>query len=357
MINNLTLNNFRCFSSLNINLSPGVNFFYGKNGCGKTSILEAINLCSSAKSFKSGNLQSLISIGEEAFNIKGYDSTSGYSLVITKQQSKPISILLNNTKTTTSNLIREFPSTSIHNNTFSFADAPPDFRRKLLDKSLFISDKQFSEVWFGYYRCLKQRNALLKAGSLTNIEPWENKLSDLGEELTKQRKLFFDQTLYELTDLVKSLDKTPSTEFLVNVDVSFYPGWEADLNLSDLFINNRYADLRRKSTTKGPHKADIRFLIKGIEAKQILSRGEQKLFSILWCCAQHEVLRKHYGINAVLIIDDIKSELDDNTFKVFLNLLDFLNNQIIFSCIDDHFSSKIDADFREFKKFHVEQLK
>ena len=87
MINDLTLNNFRCFSSLKIKLSPGINFFYGKNGSGKTSILEAINLCSSAKSFKSGNLQSLISIGEEAFNIKGFDNTSGYSLTITKEKT------------------------------------------------------------------------------------------------------------------------------------------------------------------------------------------------------------------------------------------------------------------------------
>ena len=69
------------------------------------------------------------------------------------------------------------------------------------------------------------------------------------------------------------------------------------------------------------------------------------------------MLRKLYNINAVLIIDDIKSELDDSTFNVFINLLGFLNNQIIFSCIDDHFSSKIETDFREFKKFHVEQLK
>jgi len=58
-----------------------------------------------------------------------------------------------------------------------------------------------------------------------------------------------------------------------------------------------------------------------------------------------------------LIIDDIKSELDTNTFDIFLELLNTLNNQIIFSCIDDHFSSKIESSFREFKKFHVEQLR
>jgi DNA replication and repair protein RecF len=121
--------------------------------------------------------------------------------------------------------------------------------------------------------------------------------------------------------------------------------------------DNRYQDLKRRTTTLGPHKADIKFLINNIDARQILSRGEQKLFSILWCCAQHEVLRKSFNIKASLIIDDIKSELDDSTFLVFLNLLKFLNNQVIFSCIDDHFSSKIEPNFREFKKFHVEQLR
>ena len=357
MINDITLNNFRCFSSLKIKLSPGINFFYGKNGSGKTSILEAINLCSSAKSFKSGNLQSLISIGEEAFSIKGYDNNTGYSLKIIKEKAKPISIKLNNTKTTTSRLIREFPSTSIHNNTFSFADAPPDFRRKLLDKSLFIADGQFSEAWFAFYRCLKQRNALLKSGSITNIEPWDKKLASLGNTLTSFRDSFFNLTLVELKNLINSLDKSNSTQYLEKINVIFFPGWDAQEGLFDLFKNTRDIDARRKSTSAGPHKADIRFLIEDLEAKQILSRGEQKLFSILWCCAQHEVLRKQYNINAILIIDDIKSELDDSTFKVFTNLLNFLNNQIIFSCIDDHFSSKIEPEFRDFKKFHVEQLK
>jgi hypothetical protein len=105
------------------------------------------------------------------------------------------------------------------------------------------------------------------------------------------------------------------------------------------------------------HKADIKILINKVDAKQILSRGEQKILSILWCCSQNEVLRKKYNIDATLIIDDIKSELDDSTFEVFLNLLSFLENQVIFSCIDDHFSSKIKPIFKDFKKFHVEQLR
>jgi DNA replication and repair protein RecF len=69
------------------------------------------------------------------------------------------------------------------------------------------------------------------------------------------------------------------------------------------------------------------------------------------------VLRKKYNIDATLIIDDIKSELDTSTFEVFLNLLNFLDNQVIFSCIDDDFSSKMDHSYKDFKKFHVEQLR
>ena len=163
--------------------------------------------------------------------------------------------------------------------------------------------------------------------------------------------------MIELRDLIDKLDDSDSSEYLKNIDIDIFSGWNKDSSLIETFFNNRPVDLRRRSTSAGPHKADIKFLINSIDAKQILSRGEQKLFSILWCCAQHEVLRKSHNIKASLVIDDIKSELDEDTFDVFLNLLNFLSNQVIFSCIDDHFSSKMESDFNDFKKFHVEQLR
>ena len=357
MINNLSLKNFRCFESLDISLSSGINFFYGKNGSGKTSILESIYLCSSGKSFKSSNIKSLIQIDKDSFLIKGYDNKRGYTLQISKSNNASLTIVANNSKVTSSKLIKEFPATAIHNNTFSFADASPDFRRKLLDRALFVSNDQFSETWFSFYRCLKQRNSILRGGSLKNIEPWDIKIADEGVKLDKYRADFFNLTLDELCNIIDKLHESKSTNYLRNIDIAFYSGWANDSTLSRTITNNRYQDLKRRTTTLGPHKADIKFLINDIDARQILSRGEQKLFSILWCCAQHEVLRKSFNIKASLIIDDIKSELDDSTFLVFLNLLKLLNNQVIFSCIDDHFSSKIEPNFREFKKFHVEQLR
>ena len=70
---NLKIVNFRCFSNASINLSEGINFFYGKNGAGKTSILEAIHLASSGKSFKSSNINSLSKDDKKSFLIESHE--------------------------------------------------------------------------------------------------------------------------------------------------------------------------------------------------------------------------------------------------------------------------------------------
>jgi len=352
----ISINNFRCFEGLEISLSPGVNFFYGANGSGKTSILEAVFIFSSGKSFKSSNLTSLIKHNCNNFLLKAYDGKRGYVAEIEKNKDKSISVLLNNNKIVTSKLIKEFPCTPIHNNTFSFADASPDFRRKLLDRSIFIAEQEFSKTWFSYHRALKQRNSILKNNRISDIYAWNNKLSQDGETLSEFRKNFFDKVLKEFKILLETLEPNNVFDFFDSISINFFQGWSEESTLFQTLENNQQKDLIRKTTTQGPHKSDIKFLINEIDARQILSRGEQKFFSILWSCAQHEVLRKHYEIEASLIIDDIRSELDDRVFLLFAELLKHIKNQVIFSCIEDCFSSKIIENFKEFKKFHVEQL-
>ena len=68
---------------------------------------------------------------------------------------------------------------------------------------------------------------------------------------------------------------------LNKVNIEFSSGWDKDNQLYELLVQNQKKDLFSKTTTQGPHKADIKILIKGMDAKQILSRGEQKILSIL----------------------------------------------------------------------------
>tara|TARA_B100001059_G_scaffold5018_1_gene4204 strand:- start:6002 stop:7078 length:1077 start_codon:yes stop_codon:yes gene_type:complete len=355
-LTNISIKHLRCFNDIEISLSPGINFFYGANGCGKTTMLEAVFIFSSGKSFKSSNLQSLIQYDKEGFYLKGFDKNSGHIIEVEKRKNKSVSLKLNNAKIVTSKLIKKFPCTPIHNNTFSFASASPDFRRKLLDRSIFIAEDNFSSTWFTYYRTLKQRNALLKDNRISDIYAWNQKLAREGELLTNYRKNFFDRTLIEFKNLLNILEPKNVFDFLNLISVNFSYGWKSENKLLDTLEESLHKDLKRKTTIHGPHKSDITFLIKDIDARQILSRGEQKFFSIIWSYAQHEVLKKYYQIEATLIIDDIKSELDQRVFDLFVELLKHNKNQVIFSCIEDCFSSKITSEFNEFKKFHVEQL-
>ena len=355
-ITKISINNFRCFKNLELSLSPGINFFFGSNGSGKTSILESVFIFSSGKSFKSSNLTSLINYDNDKFILKGFDNKKGYIVEIEKSKNKTISISLNNNKTNTSKLVKEFPCTPIHNNTFSFADASPDFRRKLVDRSIFIAEDNFSKVWFSFYRSLRQRNFLIKNNRISDIYNWNTKLADEAEKLTKYRKGFFEKTLNEFYLLINLLKPEDVFDFFNFIKIEFSQGWAPEKSYLDVLNENKDIDIKRRSTTSGPHKSDIKFFINDIDARQILSRGEQKFFSIIWSCAQHEVLKKHYEVDATLLIDDIKSELDERVFKLFSDLLNHINTQVIFSCIDDCFSSKITSSFNEFKKFHVEQL-
>ena len=356
-LSRISLRNFRCFESLDLSLSPGVNFFYGSNGSGKTSLLESIYLFSSGKSFKSTNLASLIKHNNKKFSLKGFDGTKGDVVEIEKVIDKPIRVLINNKKVASNTLLKKFPCTPIYNNTFSFASAPPDFRRKLLDRSVATCEELFMTNWFAYYRTLKQRNSMLKNNRISDIYAWNNQLVKHGRALTESRQLFFEKTINNFKIILNSIDAIGVFDFLGHIEISFYQGWDNNKTLLDILEDNFDNDKRRKTTLLGPHKSDIKFFINDVDAKQILSRGEQKFFSILWSCAQNEVLKNEYNIDPLLIIDDVKSELDERVFKLLLEILSNSKNQIIFSCIDHTFSSKMADRLNQFKMFHVEQLR
>ena len=355
-LSSITLSSFRCFNSLKIDLSPRANFFYGKNGSGKTSILEAIYLVCSGRSFKSSNIESAVMLDKESFHLKAYDNESGFIIEAYKERSKSIQLKLNNKKITISEAAKTFLATIIDNKTFSFTEAAPAFRRKILDRAVFLSDESYSANWFAYFRALKQRNKLLKDRQLASLEPWSEKLASLGETQTDKRKIFFDQTKNEFSNIIECLNLKAKKIFINDIDVQYDQGWCNSQDLISTLTLERDTDIRRKVTTRGPHKADIKIYIKNVDAKEILSRGEQKLLAIIWLCSQHEVLRSIYGIKPTLLIDDVKSELDIDTFNIYISLLKLIENQVIFSNIEDQINSKIEAELINIKKFHVEQL-
>ena len=170
------------------------------------------------------------------------------------------------------------------------------------------------------------------------------------------RNSFFEETKKIFFSFAKSLNDTRVLEIISSLEILFNKGWSNDHSLKEVLELNRDVDQRKASTTSGPHRADIKFLIKDSDIKYILSRGEQKFMSILWCLSMHKTLSDFYGVNPFLIIDYIHSELDEDFYNELINFLPKTVNQLFFSDINNPFNSKIKDQLKELKKFHVEQF-
>jgi DNA replication and repair protein RecF len=295
--------------------------------------------------------------GAEAFIIKAYDDLSGSILEIKKQIKLPISIKINNSRVTASELVRAFPSFSIDSKTFFYNDNAPEYRRKHIDRGLFVASPEYAKDWFGYFRALKQRNSALKLGDISQARAYDEALVTHGEKLNNLRDCLVKDTCDVYKELVSSLvHENKRADIFTDVEVQLFSGFNSESGLQDELNQSHSNDLRRKSTTKGPHKADLLFESKGSLIKDMFSRGEQKLLSILWSISQNIMLGRVYNLNPILLLDDLSSELDSEMLACFLPALQYIENRFIFSNIVDLFGSKIDNTQQQLKKFHVEQI-
>ena len=354
----IDLRNFRCFDSLSVDLSSKSSLFYGKNGCGKTSILESIYVATSGRSFRTANLESLIKNGSKAFNIRAYDDTSGSVLELNKAKNIPISIKLNNSKVTISELVRAFPSFSIDSTTFFYNNNAPAYRRKQLDRGLFIASPDYAKDWFGYFRSLKQRNSALKLGDLSQAKAYDHMLINHGEELNNARENLIYNVKEIYDDLVLKLkQENKRAKIFSGLEIYLKSGFDNKKGFMQSLEDANKNDLKRRITTIGPHKSDVLFESKGSLIKDIFSRGEQKLLAILWSVSQNIYLGREFNLSPILLLDDLSSELDFEMLECFLPILKYIENRFVFSNIVDLFGSKIDGNNQSCKKFHVEQLR
>ena len=164
-------------------------------------------------------------------------------------------------------------------------------------------------------------------------------------------KQIYDDIVYKL------IQENQRANIFSNLDIYLKPGFDNSQSLMESLLNSNNIDLKRKITTVGPHKADVIFKSKGLLIKDIFSRGEQKLLSILWSLSQNIYLGRAFNLNPILLLDDLSSELDSEMLNCFLPTLKYIENRFVFSNIVDLFDSKINEEKQSFKKFHVEQLK
>ena len=344
----LKASNFRCFADIELEFNQRYNLVYGENGSGKTSVLEAISYLGRGRSFRTNNVFDVVKWDEEDLLVYGKIISEGTesSLGIINGKSGLESSVNGDHTRGLAGLAHSLPFQIIDPNTHNLIGGGPEARRQYLDWILFHVEPEYIDIWRKYKKTLKQRNILLKSHKRrSEVQNWDHGLAQLGEKISLMRDEIFVLLEPVLMDFANELLDT-------DINLIINRGWSRDLGFLKSLSGSIDQDIQYKSTQLGPHRADIKVSLKMGAAKKHISRGQQKLLACALINASIELVQSHVDKPILLLLDDPKAELDNNSTKKLIKQVCSLNSQII--------ATSIDPDKSLFgsgtKLFHVEQI-
>ena len=306
-VKSLNINNLRNIISTQIEPDPCLNCFTGDNGAGKTSILEALAVLSKGRSFRPGQISSLIGPENSNFQIiSKVETYSGETHQLGMERGEDYWSARHQGEDVTqiSELTRLLPYVLLEPSSHTLVSGPPDGRRKYLDWGVFHVKHGFLMLWRRYNRVLKQRNAALRQSNKMVVESLDPQLIKLGEQLHLARKHYVGLLNGMLQQKLPIFSQT-----LEGVTLTYKKGWAGD-NLAEAIQASAPRDMERGSTGPGPHRADLYLALDGAPAKERLSRGEQKAMTAAMIIAQAQMICES-GEKPIFMLDDLSSEFDE----------------------------------------------
>ena len=351
----LALRNIRLYERIHLEPSPHLNLFSGANASGKTTLLEAIHLLGTGRSFRTAQTEQLRKNGSNDLSVTGNlvkadgeTTRLGLSLGIDGRRAS-----INGLETKqVSNLARHLPLQVISPDTHYEYQQSAKHRRGILDWGLFHVEPDFPDLWTRYQRILQQRNAALKGrGQNKARHVWDDELVEYGEKLQAARHLQTERLLPYYRHCCHALLGEQH-----EIDLALGPGWDGQKGFGDSLYRDRERDTARGFTHSGPHRADLLIVLNGQVSKLSASHGQLKLLVVALRLAQIRYLLESSGSGSgkgcCLLIDDLAAELDVVHRARLTRYLASLTTQVFVTTTE---SSLIDREYwPSYKTFHVE---
>jgi DNA replication and repair protein RecF len=220
----------------------------------------------------------------------------------------------------------------------------PLHRRRWVDWGVFHVEPGFIRTWGDYVRALKQRNAALRQG--LSIDPWDPELARLGERLAASRQALL-RALHPEWEAV-------CARLLGGLEVgwSFHRGWSQEHSLSESLALHLARDRERGATGVGPHRFDVVLKIDGRPAREVLSRGQQKLLGTSMALAMARLASRSSSERLpILLLDDPAAELDRARTRLLIDEIAGFSCQLIVTSLDGNPPEFGPPE----RRFHVEQ--
>jgi DNA replication and repair protein RecF len=328
ILEKIEIKNVRSLSELTMNFIPGTNLIYGKNGTGKTSVLEAIHSLSISKSFRQGYRNNLQQTGSNVMEIIGTFNSPSKEISFRKNREEK-RIHIGKTKVEKlSELIGIFPSVVLSPEDIDIASGGNNVRLKFINKLLSVTDKKYLQNLTLYKKNLKQRNKAIAQKTVYNhVEVWDETLSFLAEKIWGKRKKF----IHEFVDMFDKLWISALPE--LEGDISYKPSCVSSEDFLEELKNRFPKDTQRGQTSVGPQKDMLSFSLDGKDIKNQASQGEKKFFLTILKLAEAEYIEYISGKKPALLLDDLFAKLDkergerilgkiDESFQAFITTTD-----------------------------------
>jgi DNA replication and repair protein RecF len=349
---NLVLHNYRNYAHVDLEADPGLNVFLGANAQGKTNLLEAVALLALSSSPRARRDRDLIGPLAPEARVEALIESDG--------RERHLQIELGGARDSVSpnassghrarkrievdgqsrravDLPGHFRVSLFWPDDLSLARSGPEHRRRLLNQMLVQVEPGYAAALARYSRAVEQRNHLLRqiaAGSQSGavLEAWDLQLAGLGELLSQARQ----QAVIELRQEAAASHAAISGGEKLDLSYEGPPQ-----PLLPALLAARKEDLRRGTTSVGPHRDDMPIWIDGREARSFASQGQQRTAVVSIKLGEAAVLSKRSGEAPVLLFDDVLSELDARRRTALLERLAFAGQVIVTSVETDPFPADV----------------
>lgn len=356
LIQRLDINAVRNIDAARLDELGRINLFYGVNGSGKTSVLEAIHVLCLGRSFRSRQFRSVIQDGKEHATVfaRAFDPVSlrKTSIGVNRSRNNPPEIRRDgNPVSVLAELAELFPLQLLNADSFELIEGGPLKRRQFLDWGVFHVEHGFISHWQAVKKCIRQRNLLLRRGKIrdSDLAAWDHELAVNGTLVDEARKRYFDEFKTEFAPIAERITG------LSRISLDYSRGWDKDKSLVQALDERREQDLQLGHTGPGPHRAELRVKVAGKLAADVLSRGQIKILVCALRLAQASLLKKLNNKECMFLIDDLSAELDVQYRQRLCSEIERLHAQAFVTCIEPESVVSLWSENSAMKMFHVEQ--
>lgn len=322
----ISLFNFKNFDEASFEFEHKINCFVGKNGVGKTNVLDAIYHLSFGKSYFNTLAVQNIKHNQDFFVIDGsFEKQERSENILCSLKKGQKKILKRNGKIYEkfSDHLGFIPLVIISPTDADLIREGSETRRKFIDSVISQLDKEYLHQLIQYQKIISQRNALLKYFAVNRVfetetlDIYNEQLNVLGQQIFQKRKNFLHDFIPIFNSFYQNISNSVETVQLE------YESQLENQDLLSLLQENISKDRILQYTSVGIHKDDLSFNIENYPIKKFGSQGQQKSFLIALKLAQFEFVKKQSGEKPILLFDDIFDKLDETRVE---KIVEMVNN-------------------------------